>query len=76
MRVSVHIKPKAKHPGVAEKGGILEVSVSSAPVDGTANEEMLELLADYYEVAKSAIEIINGHNARNKVIEIRPWQKR
>ena len=76
MQRKVHIKPKSKHPGVVEKDGVLEVSVSSAPVDGKANEEMLELLSDYFEVAKSAIEITSGHASRHKIIEIRPWQKR
>ena len=76
MRRQVHIKPKSKHPGVVERDGILEVSVSSAPVDGKANEEMLELLSDYFEVAKSAIEIIEGHKSRQKTIELHPWQNR
>ena len=61
---------------MVEKDGVLEVSVSSAPVDGKANEEMLELLSDYFEVAKSAIEIVGGHKSRQKTIELRPWQKR
>lgn len=76
MRISIHIKLKSKHPGVAEKDGVLEVSVSSPPVDGRANEELIGLLADYFEVAKSAIEITNGRSSRHKTIEIRPWQKR
>ena len=76
MKKEVRIKPKSKHPGVVEKGGVLEVSVSAAPADGKANEEMRELLSDYFEVAKSAIEIVQGHKSRQKTIEIRPWQKR
>lgn len=86
MKKEIYIKPKSKHPGVVEsskggsalggKDGVLEVSVSSAPVDGKANEEMLELLSDYFEVAKSAIEITSGRTSRRKIVEIRPWQKR
>ncbi len=76
MKREIHIKSKSKRPGVVEKDGILEVSVSSAPFDGKANEEMLELLSDYFEVAKSAIEIVSGHKSRQKIIEIRPWQKK
>lgn len=76
MKREVHIKPKSKHPGVVENDGVLEVSVSSAPVDGKANEEMLGLLSDYFEIAKSAIEIVGGHKSRKKFIEIRTWQKR
>jgi len=76
MKKTIYIKPKSKHPGVVERNGVLEVSVFAAPVDGKANEEMLELLSDYFEVAKSAIEIVGGHKSRKKLIEIRPWQKK
>ena len=76
MKKTIYIKPKSKHPGVVEQNGVLEVSVFAAPVDGKANEEMLELLSDYFEVAKSAIKITSGHASRHKTIEIRPWQKR
>ena len=76
MKKEVHIKPRAKHAGVEEKDGVIEVSVHAPPADGKANEEMRELLADYFEVAKSAIEIIQGETSRKKLIEIRTWQKR
>ena len=76
MKREVHIKPNATHAGVEEKNGNIEVSVHASPEDGKANEEMLELLADYFEVAKSAIEIVQGYASRKKFIEIRTWQKR
>lgn len=76
MKREVKIKPNATHAGVVEQDGILEVSVHAAPTDGKANEEMLELLADYFEVAKSVIEITSGTSSRHKLVEIRSWQKR
>ena len=76
MRREVKIKPNSARAGVEEQDGVLEVSVHAAPADGKANEEMLELLGDYFEVAKSAIEIVQGHTSRNKIVEIPPWQKR
>lgn len=76
MKREVKIKPNAIHAGVVEENGIVEVSVHASPTDGKANEEMTELLADYFEVAKSAIEIIQGHTARKKIIEIKTWQKK
>ena len=76
MKREVIIKPNSSHVGVEEHTGVIEVRVHASPVDGAANEEMLELLSDYFEVAKSAIEIVHGHSSRTKIIEIRPWQKR
>lgn len=76
MKISVHIKPKSKHPEVVERDGIVEVFVSSPPEDGKANEEMIELLADYFETAKSLVTIVSGHTARHKIVEIPTWKKR
>ena len=76
MKKEIYVKLNAKHPGVVEKDGILEVSVSAKPAEGEANKELVELLSDYFEVAKSAIEILHGHTSRHKIIEIRPWQKK
>lgn len=76
MRREVHVKTNAPHAGVEEKNGSIEVSVHTSPEDGKANREMLDLLADYFEVAKSSIEIVQGHTSRKKVIEVRTWQKR
>ncbi len=76
MRVEVTVKPNAKHVGVAEKDGVLIVSVAAPPTGGRANEELIELLSDYFEVAKSSVEILHGTSDRTKLVEIRPWQKR
>lgn len=76
MRRSIHVKTKSKHPGVVEKEDMLEVSVSALPEDGQANEEVIELLADHFEVAKSSVEIVQGLTSKNKVVDIKLWQKR
>jgi hypothetical protein len=47
------------------------VSVKEAPVKGKANEAIIESLAEYFNVAKSDIEIIRGHKAKGKIIEIK-----
>lgn len=76
MIFRVHVKAKSRHPEVIEKGGIVEVYVSAAPKDGEANAEMLELLSDYFEVARSLIEIKKGHASHMKIVEIPTWKRR
>ncbi|PJE64637.1 MAG: hypothetical protein COU90_02235 [Candidatus Ryanbacteria bacterium CG10_big_fil_rev_8_21_14_0_10_43_42] len=77
MKVTVRVKPNAKHPGVVEHDDkSLDVSVHASPHEGEANKELIELLADYFEVSKSSIEIVGGHASRRKVVEISLWQKR
>ena len=50
--------------------GNLKVRVKAPPINGQANQELIGLLAEYYNVSKSQIEIIKGRTSRNKVIRI------
>lgn len=46
------------------------VSVKAPPIGGKANAAIIKLLADYFDVSPSMVEIISGHMARIKVIDI------
>jgi len=46
------------------------VYVKEPPIDGKANAAVIKLLADYFDISPSLIEIISGFMARVKVIEI------
>ncbi len=46
------------------------VYVKAPPVDGKANAAIIKLFADFFDISPSLIEIISGHMARTKVIEI------
>ncbi len=48
----------------------LKVSVKSAPVDGQANEELIEIIAKHFNVPKSKISIVRGLKGRFKVLNI------
>lgn len=49
---------------------IIKVRINQPPIDGKANDKLLEVLADYLKIKKSLIKIANGHISRNKIIEI------
>jgi uncharacterized protein (TIGR00251 family) len=75
--VRVKVTPKAKRSQVAglldEPGGgtALKVSVTAPPESGKANDAVVDLLADEWAVAKSAISVVSGATGRRKVVEIR-----
>lgn len=48
----------------------LRVSVGSAPVDGQANEELIEIIAKHFELPRSNISIIRGLKGRYKVLDV------
>jgi len=50
--------------------GHLKVKLTAAPVDGKANEALIELLAGHFNTSKNKIKIVRGGTSKTKVIEI------
>lgn|GEM_PF-2168004 len=44
--------------------------LKSAPEDGKANQELIELIASDYKVSKSQVKIKKGLGSRYKIVEI------
>ena len=71
MRFAVRVQPRSSKAGVEPAGeGTYRVRVHSAPEDGKANAEVIELLAAHLGVPRSRVRIVRGAASRNKVIEI------
>ena len=69
--LSVRVVPRAsKNQIVGIHDGALKVLISSAPVDGAANAELIKVLAKHFGVAKGDIHIQAGATARIKRITI------
>ncbi len=47
-----------------------KIKITSAPVDGEANKQLISFLSKEWKIAKSKIKIIKGETSRNKIIEI------
>ncbi|MEI8343946.1 MAG: DUF167 domain-containing protein [Candidatus Moraniibacteriota bacterium] len=50
--------------------GEYKVKLTAAPVDGQANEALIKLLAKFFDVSKSAINIVGGKTAKIKMVDI------
>ena len=48
----------------------IEASITSPPVDGAANAELLVLLSGVLGVSKSSLRLVQGETAKNKVVEV------
>jgi uncharacterized protein len=48
-----------------------KVRLKSAPVEGKANQELIEILSKFFNIPKSLIEVVKGQTSKNKVIEIK-----
>ena len=52
------------------EAGEWQLKIAAPPVDGKANDAIIEFLAKHYKVPKRAVTILSGHTAPFKKIEI------
>ena len=71
MILKVYLQPKSSKNEVVDpyRDGI-KVKVTSPPVEGKANENLIRLLAKELGISPSCIEIIKGHHSREKTLRI------
>lgn len=68
---SVCVVPRASRSEiVGEHYRALKVRLTSPPVDGAANAELIKLLAKKFGVSKSDVQIISGETSKTKRIKI------
>lgn len=71
MKIQVKVKPNSKQQKIETSAdGSLIVSLKSPPIGGKANQELIELLAEKFQVAKSKISLKSGLASRNKLVDI------
>jgi len=71
MRVYVIAHPNAKRPRIdRDLLGDLHVYVSEPPLEGRANNAIINTLAKYFEVKRPDVILVSGEKSRNKIFEI------
>jgi uncharacterized protein (TIGR00251 family) len=68
---TVRVIPRSSRSEVVGfEGEAVKVRLSSPPVDGAANAELIKLFAKKLHVAKSAITIVSGETSKTKRLRI------
>lgn len=71
MKITVAVKPNSKKEAVEIlPDGSYLVRVNAPPVEGAANERVVELLAKHFKRPKSSIALVSGHRSKRKIFEI------
>jgi len=69
--IDVRVIPRAGKSGIAGmRGESLLVRLHAPPVDGAANAELIEVLADAMDIPRRAVSIVAGARARQKRVRI------
>jgi uncharacterized protein len=69
--IDVRVIPRAGRSGLAgTRDGALLVRLNAPPVDGAANAELIEVLANTLGVPKRAVTLVAGDRSRRKRVRV------
>jgi len=70
--LAIRVTPRARHNEVVEilNDGSVKIRLTAPPVEGKANQALVEFLAEVLDVPRSNIEIVAGHSGRDKLVSI------
>jgi uncharacterized protein (TIGR00251 family) len=67
----IKVLPRSSVNGIMGfEGDVLRVKVTAAPVDGSANQNLIQLLSKGLKVGKNSIRIMSGQKSRLKTVRI------
>jgi uncharacterized protein (TIGR00251 family) len=71
VRFTVRVQPRASRSAVDGRyGDALKVRISSPPVDGAANDALIDVLAKALDVPRRSVRIVAGATSRMKIVEV------
>ena len=71
LLIRLHVQPRAHVAGVVgPHGDALKVKVKAPPEGGRANREIISLLAETFDVPRSAISVKSGASSRRKQVRV------
>ncbi|TCD47915.1 DUF167 domain-containing protein [Chlorobium sp. N1] len=67
--LGVRVQPRSSKSAVSGPyGGMLKVSLKSAPVDDAANRECCRLLSKLFSISRERVSIVSGATSRSKSV--------
>ena len=72
MRLTLRVQPGARRTALLARlaSGEWKVAVSAPPVEGRANDAVVELMSDLLGVRRRQVTLVRGASARSKVVEV------
>ena len=68
---TVKVHPRARKNAITGTvGDALKLSLTAPPVEGRANQAVIEFFADLFAIPRSSVTIASGETSRNKVVRI------
>jgi len=71
MRIYVKVVPKSSQNKIEKiSDEEYKIWVTAPPVDGKANEAVIGLLADYFNISKRSVVIVGGKTSKTKIVDV------
>ena len=68
---SVKVHPRARKNAITGVvGDALKLALTAPPVEGKANQAVIEFFADLFAIPRSSVTIASGETSRNKIVLI------
>ena len=70
--MNVRVQPRSSRKGIGGVvGDTIKINLTAPPVDGAANEQLIEVLSEELGIARSSIHVVRGLSSRQKVVVIK-----
>lgn len=70
-RIAVQVSPNAKKTEIVSSAGeALRIKLQAQPVDGKANEALVQFIAKKLRIPKKSVSITHGLTSKRKLLEI------
>lgn len=71
VTLSVRVTPRSsRNAVVGVEAEAIKIKLTAPPVEGAANAALIEFVADWLGVRKSAVSILSGEQARHKRVRV------
>ncbi|HET6840144.1 MAG TPA: DUF167 domain-containing protein [Candidatus Angelobacter sp.] len=71
LSFAVKVHPGARKNAVTGTvGDALKLSLTAPPVEGKANQAVVEFFADFFQISRSSVTITSGETSRLKIVRI------
>jgi len=68
---AIKVHPRARKNAITGTvGDALKLALTAPPVDGKANQAVIEFFADLFAITRSSVTIASGETSRTKVIRV------
>jgi uncharacterized protein (TIGR00251 family) len=72
MKLSLRVQPGAKRSALLARlaSGTYKVAVAAPPIEGRANEAVVELVSELLGIKRKQVTVARGSSSRSKLIEV------